>query len=705
MVDTSSVTALNALGSLFVNAGSNAGQAIQQRAQAEQAKKVQERKDGVISTYGNFKVALSDAVMQGKISQAEAGARLRAERMKYGNLYPDLANDLDSDTKAIETSVVGEGLTQGSSEDQVNNELDKKAIGMGMYTQSAPESVKAQGRALIQQQNAELNRLNMIKEQAQAQSAVLSVTRAQIGIQNERLDRQEKLARMQKAAQKDELNKNFRSMGATYGQQLGLRSDKLAEDLKAGTIDQAGYLEGVARLKIEMSQVGDQMRKAGVDEDEIGNVQTSLTKQLDLRAQIGSGQITEEAGKSLISRAQQEDQLWAVQDPTNRSLTRLKSVGGDVAVSNYLATNPVAMDHILKGADDDGVPPMLYGKSETERADTKAFYQGLVGIHKDLQSKDGYFDKNQLRKGTETLNKSVNKALNGLQAFSAAVNNPAQLNETAEFLASDDFRSMLDSGDVKLNSAAVTGAINVMESQYKDQVVPMIVAEWEKAQTIVGFPQEVKQMGRITMPVENKEPTKSLIDYRITDSGIVFVANQNAVRNPRVQAEVKRLNGNTATIINRLAKMGANLEGISVKDKLTQFEPQLFGAKGEPEQKAQAAKKTKGDTWTSRFGGTPKTEEGMVSAGDIDLTNRPQVKNEDGSVSTVRSMSFRDEELGTEVLIPTVSDDGRIMSDDEAIDNYYKTGKHLGMFKTPEAADAYAEKLHKQQERFYGVGE
>ncbi|EPS6026569.1 hypothetical protein ACVGA5_001354 [Morganella morganii] len=87
--------------------------------------------------------------------------------------------------------------------------------------------------------------------------------------------------------------------------------------------------------------------------------------------------------------------------------------------------------------------------------------------------------------------------------------------------------------------------------------------------------------------------------------------------------------------------------------------------------------------------------DGMTDQGNIDVHSRPVVKNQDGSISTVRSMSVNFD--GKEVLIPTVSDDGRIMSDDEAINTYLKTGRHLGMFSTPEAATAYAESLHNQQ--------
>jgi hypothetical protein len=86
--------------------------------------------------------------------------------------------------------------------------------------------------------------------------------------------------------------------------------------------------------------------------------------------------------------------------------------------------------------------------------------------------------------------------------------------------------------------------------------------------------------------------------------------------------------------------------------------------------------------------------------GNIDLAKRPIARNPDGSYSTVRSMSFGTD--NGEILVPTVSPDGKIMSDQQAMDLYGQTGQNLGQFDTPAHADMYAQALHKAQEQYYG---
>lgn len=107
------------------------------------------------------------------------------------------------------------------------------------------------------------------------------------------------------------------------------------------------------------------------------------------------------------------------------------------------------------------------------------------------------------------------------------------------------------------------------------------------------------------------------------------------------------------------------------------------------------------DIVTGRPDAAPTGEfEGVTEGGNIDLDKRPKVKNPDGSISTVRSASFNID--GQEVLIPTVADDGsRVLSNEEALEQYKRTGKHLGKFATPEDATKYAEELHKAQEQHY----
>jgi hypothetical protein len=92
---------------------------------------------------------------------------------------------------------------------------------------------------------------------------------------------------------------------------------------------------------------------------------------------------------------------------------------------------------------------------------------------------------------------------------------------------------------------------------------------------------------------------------------------------------------------------------------------------------------------------------GGDAAGNINLFNRPVVKNPDGSISTVRSTGVNLD--GRETLLPTVSPEGKNLSLDEAIDLYRRTGQHLGKFDTVDQSNAYAQALHEAQAKQYAM--
>lgn len=94
---------------------------------------------------------------------------------------------------------------------------------------------------------------------------------------------------------------------------------------------------------------------------------------------------------------------------------------------------------------------------------------------------------------------------------------------------------------------------------------------------------------------------------------------------------------------------------------------------------------------------------GQYGAGNIDLYDRPQYRNANGSISTVDSTIYNID--GQEVLLPTVWNRNgtpyHSSNDEEILQRYRDTGEYLGKFSTVDEANDYAEKLHlEQQERY-----
>lgn len=83
--------------------------------------------------------------------------------------------------------------------------------------------------------------------------------------------------------------------------------------------------------------------------------------------------------------------------------------------------------------------------------------------------------------------------------------------------------------------------------------------------------------------------------------------------------------------------------------------------------------------------------------GNIDMNNRPVVHNPDGTISTVRSMSFGTDQ--GEVLVPTLSPTGQQLTPQQSVGRFRDTGQHLGIFPTPDMASLFAQYLSRNQGR------
>lgn len=105
----------------------------------------------------------------------------------------------------------------------------------------------------------------------------------------------------------------------------------------------------------------------------------------------------------------------------------------------------------------------------------------------------------------------------------------------------------------------------------------------------------------------------------------------------------------------------------------------------------------KGLTTSKPTAALPTANSKAVTAPTLDTTKQPTVKNEDGTQSTVSTMGFDID--GKYVNLPTISPEGARLTPAQAVEQYRKTGKHLGIFNNRAEGDAAAQETHLSEEK------
>lgn len=195
-------------------------------------------------------------------------------------------------------------------------------------------------------------------------------------------------------------------------------------------------------------------------------------------------------------------------------------------------------------------------------------------------------------------------------------------------------------------------------------------------------------------------------DYRQNiEGGVKYLRECLDATNGDIHQALARYNGgpgymNTGEAQNYASEVEGRIQNMAGTNPIRQQNQQP-----KAEEKPQTVPKTDKDPEFK-----PLPTEGLLSAGPVDIYHRPIHKNEDGSISTVHSVSYgtRRDGKDVEVLVSTVLSDGSMISEDEAIkrsEEAHANGKEsdvdIAIFDTPEHATAYAEALHEMNEKVY----
>ncbi|HDY9146715.1 TPA: hypothetical protein RRI89_001925, partial [Klebsiella pneumoniae] len=134
----------------------------------------------------------------------------------------------------------------------------------------------------------------------------------------------------------------------------------------------------------------------------------------------------------------------------------------------------------------------------------------------------------------------------------------------------------------RIDQSNLESVKNVITVNYLEKLVPAIQSQWEQAQTTVGYPQKVKQIGAISMPVPNTKNAENVVRYVWTGNTIEFKAAPGYADNAGVRAKVGELQRKLAPLINKSVMMRAHLDGSSDYSKYFKMsEPEMFGTKAQ----------------------------------------------------------------------------------------------------------------------------
>lgn len=383
---------------------------------------------------------------------------------------------------------------------------------------------------------------------------------------------------------------------------------------------------------------------------------------------FANGEISNTVMENTLKSTQLKYDLMYASDPTLGPVIAASKMIGEIGMQNSDLFNQLFTPQVIAKFGEITHPNKTINLTDNTDASARtveAIRQaaGMVG-----DSSDPEFVQ-------EVMN-SINQAVDSAYVHERTADGALGFKDIVELLGSPEVGAIVASQGISARYA--DQFVGILKANYETELLPVINRTWTS-------PYPLQNPVGNERVVPNNTPMMELIEPRWNGNAVEFIPRAGYENDPRVINLANEMTSGDSSIgvpLNNLINAYANVTGTDAKTIYEQdFAERLFGVTEEGE-------------------ATSPLAEGVVEPGNIDLLNRPILQNEDGTISTERSFSINED--GVEILLPTVIN-GRIVSEDEAIEHYHRTGEHLGKFETVEAAEQAAEQIHLEQEERYSI--
>lgn len=586
VVDRSSTQALNAFGDIASSLAKVGAQFYNTSRQVESQKAL----NNAVSAFTQQQLKLADAVDQGVMSSQEARMRMRANYTSAISNNPGLTGILaDTQKDILNTSGLGKVVAEGTEQEKIQLAVQKEASMAGWIKPGAsPAEVSAgvasytQFKYAQQMIDAQQNQLALDRGKIGLESDKIGYQRQQIGLQTDRIQQASAGVNLQSARMSLQEKVQTQQSRMALGQMADAYNYKFSQELdQIRTLKEQGKItpqEAIQRADAAYATITQVTGQVGRDAG--GEYVNNITKPMEMRYQntvkFLNGEIDSKVldTQNQISTGLQKANLLG--DPATARVVATSNLFGN-SVAAAQAVNGEVARILSKNSDPNGknADPM------PDNAEDKAHMSTYLGLLKDNMSAVNTGKVNNADATKQELNTNLSNILKGIDVHSVSTENPTEYNQITDFIASPEFGKYSSQGG-GINASAAQNAATILQSQYIDQVVPLLKQQYEQA--MVGGMTGATAARSLSPSSNAKEgdPAAKIIKPDFSGGGVVFRSDR---RDSATRNKVNDLNKRVAPVINKLIRMDAHLNGTTdYKAGYTKYYDLIFGAKQEGSQ-------------------------------------------------------------------------------------------------------------------------